>query len=170
MIIGLTISQFTALHVVISFIGIISGLIALPAYAAGRWMPGMTALFMATTAATTLTGFLFPITVLTPALVFGILSTLVLAVAFAALYGFGLKGRARPIYAVAATVALYLNLFVLVVQAFLKVDSLNALAPNGNEPPFLVAQGILLIAMVFLGWKAVRACPGMPAPTVNRAL
>ncbi|MCM2396024.1 hypothetical protein NBH19_07985 [Rhizobium sp. S95] len=156
MILGLTISQFTTLHVFISFVGIISGLIALPAYAAGRWMPRMSALFLATTVATTLTGFLFPITVLTPALIFGIISTVVLTITLAALYGFHLKGRARSVYAITATLALYLNMFVLIVQAFLKVPSLNELAPEGNEPPFLAAQAVLLILALILGWRAVR--------------
>lgn len=156
MILGLTISQFTTLHVFISFVGIISGLIALPAYAAGRWMPRMSALFLATAVATTLTGFLFPITVLTPALIFGIISTVVLTITLAALYGFHLKGRARSVYAITATLALYLNMFVLIVQAFLKVPSLNELAPEGNEPPFLAAQAVLLILALILGWRAVR--------------
>ncbi|MDQ0559041.1 hypothetical protein QO004_000819 [Rhizobium mesoamericanum] len=157
MILGLTISQFTTLHVVLSFIGIASGLVALPAFAAGRWMPRMTALFLATTLATTLTGFLFPITAFTPALGVGIISTVILAVALAALYGHGLKGRARPVYAIAATAGLYLNLFVLIVQAFLKVPALNDLAPNGNEPPFLIAQGLLLAGAALLGWKTTLA-------------
>ncbi len=156
MILGLTISQFTTLHVFISFVGIISGLIALPAYAAGRWMPRMTALFLATTAATTLTGFLFPITVLTPALIFGIISTVVLTTALAALYGFRLKGRARSVYAITATLGLYLNMFVLIVQSFLKVPTLNELAPEGHEPPFLIAQTVLLVAALILGWRATR--------------
>ena len=157
MILGLTVSQFTTLHVVLSFIGIASGLVALPAFAAGRWMPRVTALFLATTTATTLTGFLFPITAFTPALGVDIVSTVTLAVALAALYGYGLKGRARPIYAASATAGLYLNLFVLIVQAFLKVPALNDLAPNGNEPPFLVAQGLLLATAALLGWKTTSA-------------
>jgi hypothetical protein len=159
-ILGLTISQFTTLHVVLSFIGIAAGLIALPAFAAGRWMPRMTALFLATTTATTLTGFLFPISAFTPALGVGIISTAILAVALAALYGYGLKGRARPLYAISATIGLYLNLFVLIVQAFLKVPALNDLAPNGSEPPFLAAQGVLLVAAILLGRKALRAGAG----------
>ena len=161
MILGLTISQFTVLHVALSLVGIIAGLIALPAYATGRWMPRMTALFLATTAATTLTGFLFPITAFTPALGVGIVSSLVLAAAIAALYGFQLHGRARSLYAVTATAGLYLNLFVLVVQSFLKVQALNALAPNGTEPAFVIAQAIVLAAVILLGWKAFRQRPSL---------
>lgn len=155
MILGLTISQFTTFHVALSFIGIVSGLVALPAWAAGRWMPRMTALFLATTLATTLTGFLFPITGFTPALGVGIISTAVLAVALVALYGLRLRGRARTVYALSAIADLYLNMFVLIVQAFLKVEVLNALAPEGNEPPFLVAQSILLLATILLGRASV---------------
>ena len=161
MILGLTISQFTVLHVALSLVGIIAGLIALPAYATGRWMPRMTALFLATTAATTLTGFLFPITAFTPALGVGIVSSVVLAAAIAALYGFRLHGRARSLYAVTATAGLYLNLFVLVVQGFLKVEALNALAPNGTEPAFVIAQAIVLAAVILLGWKAFRQRPSL---------
>ncbi|AMD58310.1 hypothetical protein C241_10691 [Bradyrhizobium lupini HPC(L)] len=156
MILGLTIPQFTALHVGLSFIGIATGLIALPAYAAGRWMPRMMALFLVTTLATTLTGFLFPIGNFTPALGVGVISTLVLAIALVALYGYGLNGRARIIYTITATMSLYLNMFVLIVQAFLKVETLNKLAPNGNEPPFLIAQTVLLVGAICLGWKAAR--------------
>ena len=105
---------------------------------------------------TSLTGFLFPIASFTPALGFGIISTLLLAASLWAWYGRKLAGRARTIYAVTATIALWLNLFVLVVQSFLKVPALNALAPNGNEPPFLIAQVVLLIAVIALGYKAVR--------------
>ncbi len=156
MILGLTIPQFTTLHVALSLIGIVTGLIALPAYAAGRWMPRMMALFLVTTLATTLTGFLFPIGNFTPALGVGIISTLVLTIALVALYGYGLNGRARIIYTITATISLYLNMFVLIVQAFLKVETLNNLAPNGNEPPFVVAQTVLLVAAICLGWKATR--------------
>lgn len=157
MILGLTIPQFTLLHVAISFVGIFSGLIALPAYARGRILPRTMGIFLWTTLLTSLTGFLFPILTFTPAVGVGILSTLILIVAFWAWYGRKLAGAARPIYAVTATIALWLNLFVLVVQSFLKVPALNALAPNGNEPPFLIAQSLLLAAIVWLGWAALRA-------------
>lgn len=157
MILGLTIPQFTTLHVLISFVGIIAGLIALPAFARGRVLPRTNAVFLWFTLLTSLTGFLFPIVAFTPALGVGIFSTLVLAVAFWAWYGRKLAGRAAPIYAVTATIGLWLNLFVLVVQSFLKVPALNALAPNGTEPPFAAAQGVLLIAMLGLGYLAFRS-------------
>lgn len=157
MILGLTISQFTALHVAISLIAIGSGLIALPAFARGRILPRTTGVFLWTTLLTSLTGFLFPIVAFTPALGFGILSTLILVATFWAWYGRKLVGGAATIYATTSTLALYLNMFVLVVQSFLKVPALNALAPNGTEPPFAIAQGALLIAMVGLGYLAFKA-------------
>ena len=157
MILGLTIPQFTTLHVLISFVGIVAGLIALPAFASGRVLPRTNVIFLWFTLLTSLTGFLFPIVAFTPALGVGIFSTLILAVALWAWYGRKLAGRAGAIYAIAATIGLWLNLFVLVVQSFLKVPALNALAPNGNEPPFAAAQGALLIAMLALGYFAFRA-------------
>lgn len=157
MILGLTIPQFTALHVAISFVGIGAGLIALPAYARGRILPRTNGVFLWTTLLTSLTGFLFPIVAFTPALGTGIVSTLVLAVAFWAWYGRKLAGRAATVYAASATAALYLNLFVLVVQSFLKVPALNALAPNGTEGPFVAAQGALLLTAILSGYLAVKA-------------
>ena len=157
MILGLTIPQFTALHVAISLIAIAAGLIALPAFARGLILSRTTGIFLWTTLLTSLTGFLFPIVAFTPALGFGILSTLILVATFWAWYGRKLVGRAATIYVVTATLALYLNLFVLVVQSFLKVPALNALAPNGTEPPFAIAQGLLLIAMIGLGYLTFKA-------------
>ena len=157
MILGLTIPQFTAVHVAISFVGIGAGLIALPAFARGRLLRRTTGMFLWMTLLTSLTGFFFPIVAFTPALGVGILSTLILGAAFAAYYGRKLAGRAATVYAVSATAALYLNLFVLIVQSFLKVPALNALAPNGTEPPFAAAQGVLLLAAILFGYFAVRA-------------
>ena len=157
MILGLTLSQLTALHVAISLVGIGAGLIALPAFARGLILPRTTGVFLWTTLLTSLTGFLFPIVAFTPALGFGILSTLILVATFWAWYRRELVGSAATVYATTATLALYLNLFVLVVQSFLKVPALNALAPNGTEPPFAIAQGLLLIAMVGLGYLTFKA-------------
>ena len=157
MILGLTIPQFTALHVAISFVGIGAGLIALPAFARGRILPRTNGVFLWTTLLTSLTGFLFPIVAFTPALGTGIVSTLVLAAAFWAWYGRKLAGRAATLYAITATAALYLNLFVLVVQSFLKVPALNALAPSGTEGPFVAAQSALLLTAILFGYLAVKA-------------
>lgn len=157
MILGLTIPQFTALHVLISFVSIFAGLIALSAFARGHILPRINSIFLWFTLLTSLTGFLFPIVAFTPALGVGILSTLILFAAFWAWYRGKLSGRAAPLYAVTATLALWLNLFVLVVQSFLKVPLLNALAPTGTEPPFAAAQGALLILMIGLGYLAFQA-------------
>lgn len=156
MILGLSLPAFIALHVAISLAGIVSGLVALVAQARGRFLRQVQGVFLGTTLLTSLTGFLFPFRGFTPAIGVGIVSTLVLAVALAALYGLRLRGRARIVYAVSATAALWLNLFVLVVQGFLKVPALSALAPTGSEPPFVAAQALVLVAMLVLGAALVR--------------
>ncbi len=169
MILGLSMPAFIALHVAISLVAIVAGLIALAAQAKGRFLPGTQAVFLGTTLLTSLTGFLFPFRGFTPAIGVGIVSSLVLIVAFVALYGLKLRGRARATYAVSATAALWLNLFVLVVQSFLKVPALNALAPTGTEPPFLAAQGLLLIAMLILGAAIVRQ-PSVARKAASRSI
>lgn len=147
---------FIVLHAGISLIGIVTGLIALPAMASGHWVPRTQAVFLVTTLLTSLTGFLFPFHGFTPAIGVGVASTLDLIVAFVALIALDRAGWAWIAYAVSATVALWLNLFVLVVQAFQKVPALNAFAPAGTEPPFLIAQALLLIAMLVLGAAILR--------------
>lgn len=155
MVLGLSIQNFTLLHVVISLIAIAAGFVVLFAMLRANASPGWTAVFLITTVLTTVTGFLFPIAAFTPALGVGILSSLILIVALFALYGRKLAGAWRWIYVVTALFAFYLNVFVLVVQAFQKIDALNALAPNGSEPPFLIAQAVVLGAFVVLGALAV---------------
>ena len=156
MVLGMSIETFTQLHVVISLIGIVTGVIALAGMLRSSRPGWVTHVFLITTALTTITGFLFPITAFTPALGTGIVSTLFLIPAFAALYAFRLAGAWRWIYAVTAIVALYLNCFVLVVQSFQKLPALAALAPTQSEPPFLIAQGVLLLAFLWLGYRAVK--------------
>jgi hypothetical protein len=153
MIPGFSIETLLALHVAVSLIGIGTGLVALPALAAGRWLGHWHAVFLVTTAATSITG--FPFSGITPALVVGAISVLTLVIAFAALYALTLRGWARPAYVVSATFALYLNLFVLVVQSFLKVPVLQPLAPTQTEAPFVAAQALLLTAGIVLGATAV---------------
>lgn len=150
------VSTLQTFHVLISFVGIITGLIVLYGMVASQKMSLMTAVFLVTTLVTTLTGFVFPITVFTPAIGVGIISTLIMIVCFYARYGQRMTGRWRGIYVVTAVISLYLNVFVLVVQLFLKVPSLNVLAPNGNEPPFAATQGAVLLFFVatgFLAWR-----------------
>ena len=153
MILGLAIENFVLLHVGVSFVGIISGVAALLALAAGRWLPGWQIVFLASTTATSVTGFMFPIGGLTPALVVGGLSLAALTIATAAwVVGFP-RAHAVTAYAVSATAALYLNLFVLVVQSFQKIGALQALAPTQSKAPFVSAQIGLLAACLVLGWK-----------------
>ncbi len=161
MILGISIDNFTILHVVISLLAIASGLLVVVGMLRGHRMPGWTAFFLVTTLLTTVTGFMFPITAFTPALGTGVVSMLVLAVAFFSLYAKKLHGAWRAAYVVGAVAALYLNVFVLVVQTFLKVPFVNALAPTQAEPPFLVAQSIVLAVFVGLGILAtMRFRPG----------
>lgn len=156
MMFGLSLGQFTAMHVFISLVGIVSGLVALLAFARGAWLARVTHLFFWTTLATNVTGFLFPFKSFTPAIGVGIVSTVVLVAMFFALYRSKLVGGARTVYAITAVIALWFNLFVLVVQSFLKIPALHALAPQGNEPPFAAAQGVVLLAMIALGLACVR--------------
>ncbi|MBS0408366.1 MAG: hypothetical protein JSR86_00515 [Proteobacteria bacterium] len=156
MILGLSVAAFTQLHVLISLVGIAAGLVALAAMIANRRLGGWTAVFLAATVATSATGFLFHSKAIGPPHIVGGISLVVLLLALVALYGRNLQGPWRPAYVITAVVALYLNCFVGVVQAFQKLPPLNALAPKGNEPPFLIAQAALLAATVVLGWMAVR--------------
>jgi phosphoglycerol transferase MdoB-like AlkP superfamily enzyme len=156
MIAGLSIENFTILHVAISLIGIISGLIVLAGMLRAHSLPGWTALFLVTTILTSVTGFMFPINGLTPGIVIGLISVMILAIALMALYVKHLSGAWRWIYVTTALVALYFNVFVLIVQSFQKVPALQKLAPTQSEPPFLIAQGVALIAFLVLGTQAVR--------------
>jgi len=156
MILGMSLSTFTTVHVVISLVAIASGLIAVFAIVAGRKLDGWTALFLATTILTSVTGFFFPFVQLLPSHILGIISLVVLAVACVALYLCRLAGAWRWIYVVGAVLALYLNVFVAIVQAFQKVPALHALAPTQSEPPFLVTQLVVLAIFVILGALGVK--------------
>ena len=156
MVFGMSLATYTLIHVIISLIGIASGLIVLFGMFSGKRLDGLTALFLATTALTSLTGFGFPFEHVTPGIILGILSLLVLGLTVAARYFFHMAGRWRSIYVVTAVITLYFNCFVLIAQSFLKVPSLHALAPKGNEPPFAIAQGILLVLFIVAGVLAVK--------------
>lgn len=169
MVFGMSLATYTLIHVVISLIGIGSGLIVLLGMFGGKRLDGMTALFLATTVLTSLTGFGFPFEHMTPGIILGIVSLVVLAVAIPARYSFLMAGRWRSIYVITAVVALYLNCFVLVVQSFQKVAALHALAPKGNEPPFAIAQGILLVLFIVAGTLAVKKFRPNAAISVARA-
>ena len=156
MIAGLSIENFTILHVAISLVAIVSGLVVLAGMLRARKLPGWTALFLVTTVLTSVTGFMFPINGLTPAIVVGLISVVILAIALMALYLKYLSGAWRWIYVVTALMALYFNVFVLIVQSFQKVPALQKLAPTQSEPPFQIAQGVTLAAVLILGTLAVR--------------
>jgi hypothetical protein len=164
MILGLSFATFTLVHLTICLVGIATGIVVLLAMLRGHMHAGWTAIFLATTGLTTLTGFLFPITAFTPALGTGVLSTILLAIALLALYVFHLAGAWRPIYVVTAVAALYLNVFVAVVQAFQKLGPLQELAPTQSESPFLAAQGLVLALFVIAGFIALKTFwPARPA-------
>lgn len=135
MVFGMSLSTYTGLHVAISLVGILSGFLVTFGLIAGKRLDGMTALFLTTTAATSITGFGFPFEHLLPSHIVGIISLVVLTVAILARYSFHLTGAWRKIYVIGAVIALYLNCFVLVVQGFRKVPALNALAPLNPSRP-----------------------------------
>jgi len=158
MVLGMSLSAFTMVHVIISLIGIATGFIVLFGLLGSHRLPGMTALFLLTTILTSVTGFLFPFDKLLPSHMVGIVSLIVLAIACFALYVMKLSGAWRWIYTLTAMIALYLNVFVLVIQSFLKIGPLHALAPSvpPSEPPFAVVQGIVLVFFVIAIIGAVR--------------
>jgi hypothetical protein len=156
MTLGLSLETFTLVHVVISLLGIAAGLVAFVALARGAWLARWHDGFLLTTILTSLTGFLFPFKGVTPAIVVGVLSIVLLVVACVALYRSKLKGWARLLYVVTGMIALWFNMFVLIIQSFQKIPSLNALAPTGSEPPFAVVQGVVLVGSIILGYFAYR--------------
>lgn len=167
MVLGMSLATFTLLHVGISLIGIATGFVAVYGMLNADRLAAWTAVFLATTVLTSVTGFLFPFEKLLPSHIFGIISLPLLAVAILGLYAFRLAGPWRWIYVVTALVALYLNTFVAVVQAFLKIPPISALAPTQSEPPFLIAQLLLLAIFVGLGVLAVRRFrPSTAAPAL----
>jgi hypothetical protein len=155
MTLGMSLSTFTMVHVVISLVGILSGLIVLYAMLTSRDLMFWTAVFLGTTVLTSVTGFMFPFHQLLPSHIFGGISIVVLAVALYALYARHLAGHWRWIYVAGALFALYLNMFVGVVQSFQKVTFLQPLAPTQSELPFVIAQAGLLAAFVALGYLAI---------------
>src|ERR1700734_467051 len=165
MMLGLSLPTFTLVHVIISLIGIVSGLIVMFGLLGSNRMAGMTALFLLTTILTSATGFLFPVEKLLPSHIIGILSLVLLAIACIALYAMKLSGAWRWIYVVTAMVSLYFNVFVLVIQSFLKIPALTALAPGNppSGPVFGVVQGIVLLFFVLMIIGGIRRFRPMPA-------
>src|SRR6202165_522999 len=158
MILGMSLSTFTTVHVIISLIAIVSGIIVMFGLLTSKRMPGLTGIFLLFTILTSATGFLFPFEKLLPSHMIGILSLVLLAIACIALYGMKLAGPWRVIYVVTALLSLYLNAFVLIIQSFLKVPALTALAPGNppSGPVFAVVQGVVLVFFIIMIIGAVR--------------
>jgi hypothetical protein len=163
MILGMSLSAFTQLHVAISLIGIAAGFIVIIGMIASRTLPLVTALFLLTTALTSLTGFLFPFHGATPGIIIGVLSCVILVFAVVARYGGHMAGGWRSTWIATAILAQYLNFFVLIVQSFEKVPALHALAPTQKEGPFKLAQLATLIVFILLAILALRT---MPSPGI----
>ncbi|MTV15033.1 MULTISPECIES: hypothetical protein [Bradyrhizobium] len=155
---GLSLTMLVTVHVIVSLIAIVAGVVVMFGMLGSKQMPGLTATFLAFTILTSASGFLIPPLLFEkflPSHMIGILSLVLLSIACFALYGMKLTGSWRWIYALTASVALYLNVFVLVIQSFLKVPKLHALAPSvpPAEPPFVIVQGVVLVffAVVIVG-------------------
>ncbi len=148
--------MFTLIHVLISVLGILAGLVVVGGMMAGARLNGWTALFLATTILTSVTGFGFPFTKVLPPHIVGGISLVVLAVCLAARYWKQLAGRWRATYVITAVTALYLNVFVLIVQLFFKTPALSQLAPTQQEAPFALSQALVLALFVSMGRAALK--------------
>lgn len=153
---NLAMSTFGLVHTLISLVGIVSGFVVVKGMFAAKRLDGWTAVFLLTTVATSATGFGFPFAILLPSHKIGILSLALLAVAIFARYGRHLAGGWRRTYVIAAVMAFYFNVFVLVVQLFRRVTVLQELAPTQSEPPFAVAQLVVLVLFIWIGIRAVK--------------
>jgi hypothetical protein len=156
MIFGLSVESFTLLHVIISLIGIASGIVVAIALVTGRFLPGTTAIFLSSTVLTSVTGFFFPLKAIGPPHIVGAISLVVLAPTLYAIFAKRLAGSWRVVYIFGAIFSLYLNAFVGVVQLFQKIDVFTALAPTQKEPPFLIAQLLTLAFFILLGVLALK--------------
>jgi hypothetical protein len=161
MILGMSLATFTLVHVIISLIAIVAGLVVMFGMLGSTPPGGLTGVFLLFTILTSATGFLFPFTELLPSHMIGILSLVLLAIACIALYVMKLSGPWRWIYVLTALLSLYFNVFVLVIQSFLKIPALTALAPGNppSGPVFAVVQGIVLVFFVLMiigAWRRFR--------------
>jgi hypothetical protein len=161
---------YTIIHVIISLVGILTGLVVLVGLLAGNRLDWWTKWFLVTTILTSVTGFFFPFHGFTPAYAVGAISLVVLALAWFARYSRQMLGPWRWLYVITAMIALYLNVFVLIVQSFLKIPNLHALAPTQTEPPFQMAQLVNLVLFVLLTIVAlVRFHPASASAIGSRA-
>jgi hypothetical protein len=168
----MSLATYTAIHVIISLIGIGSGLVVLYGLLKSKRLDGWTGLFLTTTVLTSVTGFGFPFSGLTPAINLGIISLVVLAVAIVARYPMHMSGAWCRTYVISACIALYLNVFVLVVQSFEKVAALRAAAPTQKEAPFAAAQLTVLVVfalLTYLAAKRFRVEPTVGARSARKA-
>jgi hypothetical protein len=156
MMLGMSLATFTAVHVAISLIAIASGLFVLFSWIGGKRPEALTTVFLTTTIATSVTGYGFPFVQLLPSHIVGAISLVVLAIALATRRSAALAGGWRRTFVISSVVALYLNVFVLVVQSFQKVPLLRSLAPTQSEPPFALAQVAVLLAFIAMGTVAVK--------------
>jgi hypothetical protein len=163
MVLGMSLATYTTVHVIISLIGIATGFIVLFALLTGRLLGAWNGVFLVTTALTSVTGFAFPNTKVTPGIIVGILSLIVLAIAIFALYARHLSGVWRRTYVITAMIALYFNVFVLVAQLFEHVPAIHALAPTQTEAPFKIAQLLLLVVFAVLIGAAAKKFRTVPA-------
>jgi hypothetical protein len=161
MVFGMSLETYTLIHVIISLIGIASGLIVVFGMMGSKRLDGMTAIFLVTTVLTSVTAFGFPFKGVTPGIILGILSIVVLALCIPARYTFRMSGKWRSIYAITAVVALYFNCFVLVVQTFQKEILHTKEPPSG--PAFAATQGLVLVLFIVLGIRAVKKFHPEPA-------
>ena len=157
---------YTIIHTLISLAGIFSGLVVMFGMLAGKRLDGWTKWFLITTVLTSVTGFFFPFHGFTPAYAVGAISLVVLALAIFARYRRQLAGPWRWLYVIGAMIALYLNVFVGVVQAFLKIPALHAMAPTQTEPPFQITQLVTLGLFVLL--TIIAAIRFRPEPALAR--
>jgi len=153
---GMSLEQFTLLHVVLSLIGIVTGLFVLSGLLASNRLHKLTAAFLISTILTSVTGFFFPFTGFGPPYAVGVISLIALSLAVLGRYLFHLTGSWRWIYVVNAVLALYLNIVVGIVQAFQKLPFLEALAPTQSETPYFLVQGLVLLLFVGMGISAVK--------------
>jgi hypothetical protein len=156
MVLGMALSTFTRVHVIISLIAIVSGLLTVSGMARGQRTDGWTGLFLLTTVLTSVSGFLFPFDRLLPSHQVGIVTLVVLAVVLVGRYGTSLGGAWRWMYPIGCVIALYLNVVVLMVQSFQKIPALAALAPTQSELPFQLGQLAVLALFLWLAVGAVR--------------
>ncbi|HJX00262.1 MAG TPA: hypothetical protein VJ453_08875 [Terriglobales bacterium] len=154
MMLGISLHTFTLAHVLISLAGIASGVVVIYGFLTNRRLNGWTAVFLISTALTSITGFLFPFAGVTPAIKLGIISLAVLAITVVTRYLLQLAWRKT--YVISACAALYFNVFVLVVQSFEKVSALKAIAPTQKEPPFAIAQIAVLVLFVVVTVLSVK--------------